>query len=308
MSRAPSLPTRPRPGGCVVGRRAGRRARRLAERLAGACPAAVLVLGVATAAAPAAGAQSSTRLELCLLGGFDACTTFLLTTRPAGTGTLVDVLVRHRANGAIGSALQGFGVRYAPSATTDAAELTPVVRARFGAPPVPDAVAWRARGLADALVVGDPSPLGAVTPAAVQYLDGCGPPLVGALVATPLATCGRGAYAFRLTTAATFEARRVPGFTVDVFAGLLDPLGVPTVVSCDVGAGTANRCVDLADLADPVVPFRATVEPTLAVVPEPASSALLAAGLTALAVLGAHRRRSPSSPALPTHTTARHVL
>jgi hypothetical protein len=126
----------------------------------------------------------------------------------------------------------------------------------------------------------------------VQHIAGCaGGALAGGLAATPLATCGGGAYAFRFETAAAFEASAVTGLSLDVHAGVLDASGLPTVVSCDVGDGgeRANACLDFTNLVDPLVPFRFT---RVSAVPEPGAAVLLAAGLGALVAIRARPRRA----------------
>lgn len=243
--------------------------------------AALVALAAPLAARPAA-AQSSADFGLCLLGPFQACTQLHLVTTPNGAGTDVDVLLRHTTLGAAPSAVQGFSFLFSGiGGAGDAAPLVPALDAVGSAAAAPADVAWRALALDGALLLQDASPLGAAIPDAVQYVAGCAGALPGGLVATPLATCG-GAYRFRFATAALLDAAGVTGFSLDVNAGLLDPLGLPTVLSCDVGDGRANACLDFSNLVDPVVPFRLV---PVSAVPEPGVAALLALGLGALAAV-----------------------
>ena len=264
-----------------------------------------------TAALPAHAQAASRDWRVCFTSGVQSCTQVLLTTAPQfvgemRSGTFVDLLLRHTTQGGVSSALMDVSFYFAPTSAAGRADLQALTpTARFGAPLAPTADVWQAAATSgtgaplnastDVLLVRDTSTAYRDAPdrTPVQWIGGCDGPLADAHHASPLLTCGSGAYGFSFATAAEFDVTQVEGLVLDVYgADLLGP-DAPGVAYCAAPV-TSSAAVGVGfDGVDPDDATPCVVSETFAsTVPEPATCALLGAGLLGVAA-AAHRRTAP---------------
>ena len=261
-------------------------------------PGAAAALALLAAGARPAGAQTSRAWSLCFATHVASCSDFLLTTTATldaartRTGTLVDLLVRHRQGGGVVSGLQDVSFYFAPAGTgADATPLTP--EARFGAPPVPPGAELRWSGAATSALAAPADPslnvLSLSNPTLDQFIGGCLGGAFDALYQSPLTTCGAQAYRFAFATAAQLDADAVRAIAATVYAGDGDGDAFPDQAACNAPTdGGPSVGFDLGDSAAGDV---CRVTPLAATVPEPATALLVASGLLLLPTARAARSR-----------------
>jgi hypothetical protein len=260
---------------------------------------------IALLAAPVLQAQTSRDWSVCFGTGVSSCTDLYLTTAAtlggqggSRDGTQVSLTVVQRDRG-MPSALMGFSFGLGASTVNQADVLKTLPTPVGGAQPSAATYAWL---LHASLSTSDPSanyfygyggsdPTQA--PSQTAWIGGCGSPSSNAWWIVDNVACGSGqGFSFFWNTSVFFDADLIQTVGVDVLAIDQDALEMGTGGGYCVGSAAGGAGVGF-DGYDPSNAFPCEISragPPVAVVPEPHTIALFAAGLLMLGAMRLRRR------------------